>query len=93
MKMKATLVAATLVAFAAVSGAVLAAEDSAVDAKHATADLATSSPAAQPPAVKKSKPHSHVQEKTGVTPTLAPALTAEEKAARNKMHLHPRDAK
>ena len=94
MKMKVTLVAATLVAFAAVSGAALAADDSAVIAKPATTEIAKSAQAASPPpAVKKSKPHSHAQEKTGVTPTKAPALTAEEKAARDKMHQHQRDAK
>jgi hypothetical protein len=93
MKMRAAMIAATLVAFAAVSGAALAAEDTAVVAKPATTDVAKSSPAAQPPAVKKSKPHSHVQEKTGVAPTQAPPLTEEEKARKDKMHQHPRDAK
>jgi hypothetical protein len=93
MKMKSALVAATLVAFAAVSGAALAADDSAVAAKPASTDVAQNSQAVQPPAVKKSKPHSHAQEKTGVAPTLAPPLTEEEKARKDKMHQHPRDAK
>jgi len=95
MKMRAAMIASTLVAFAAVSGAALAAEDTAVVAKPATTDVAKSPQAAQLPAVKKSKPHSHVQEKTGVAPDPAPArtLTAEEKAARDKMHQHQRDAK
>jgi hypothetical protein len=93
MKMKSALVAATLVAFAAVSGAALAADDSTVTAKPASTDIAKSSQAAQPPAVKKSKPHSHAQEKTGVAPTKAPPLTEEEKARKDKMHQHPRDAK
>jgi hypothetical protein len=34
-----------------------------------------------------------VQEKTGVTPTASPAMSAEEKAAKSKMHQHSRDAK
>jgi hypothetical protein len=93
MKMKASLIAATLVAFVAASGAALAADDPAVVAKPATTDIAKSSQAAQPAAVKKAKPHSHVQEKTGAAPTVSPVPTAEEKARQDKMHQHQRDAK
>jgi hypothetical protein len=93
MKMKSALVAATLVAFAAVSGAAFAADDSAVAAKPASTDIAKSSQAVQPPTAKKAKPHSHVQEKTGATPTASPTPTAEEKARKDKMHQHQRDAK
>ena len=93
MKMKASLIAVTLAAFFAASGAALAADDPAVVAKPATTDIAKNSQAAQAPAVKKVKPHSHVQEKTGGTPTPSPAPTAEEKARKDKMHQHQRDAK
>ena len=93
MKMRAALIVATLVAFAATSGAALAADDSAVAAKPASTDLAKSSQAVQPPVAKKSGPHSHVQEKTGATPTLSPTPTAEEKARKDKMHQHQRDSK
>jgi hypothetical protein len=94
MKMKANLIAATLVAFAAVSCAALAADDTAVVAKPATTDTAKSAQSVQqPPAGKKTKPHSHVQEKNGTAPAAAPALTAEEKARKDKMHQHQRDAK
>jgi len=93
MKIRAAMIAATLVAFAAISGTALADDDSAVVAKPATTDIAKSPQAAQPTAAKKSKPHSHVQEKTGVAPTPAPAPTAEERARKYKMHQHQRDAK
>jgi hypothetical protein len=94
MKVKATLVAATFVAFAAVSGAAFAAGDDAVAAKAATTDTTKSAQSVQQsPAVKKTKPHSHVQEKYGVAPAATPASTAEEKAAKDKMHQHQRDAK
>lgn len=94
MKMRAILVAATLVASAAVSGTAFAADDGAVAAKPATTDTAKSAQSVQqPPAVTKAKPHSHVQEKTGVKPSASPARTAEEKAKKDKMHQHQRDAK
>jgi hypothetical protein len=94
MKMRATLVAAAIAAFAAVSGAAFAADDSAVAAKPATTDTAKSAQSVQqPPAVKNTKPHSHVQEKTGATPNVTPAPTAEEKAKKDKMHQHQKDAK
>jgi hypothetical protein len=94
MKMKSTLVAATLVAFATVSGAAYAVDDSAVVVKPATPDTAkTAQSVQQPPAVKKTKPHSHVQEKSGVSPTVTPPPTPEEKAAMDKMHQHQKDAK
>jgi hypothetical protein len=92
--MKTTLAAATLVAFAAVAAPAFAADDSAVAAKPPVTDAAKSTQSVQQaPAPKKVKPHSHVQEKTGFTPSVSPARTPEEKAAMDKMHQHPRDAK
>jgi len=94
MKMRATIVAATLVALGVVSGTAFAADDGAVAAKSATTDTVTRAQSVQqPPTVKKAKPHSHVQEKYGVAPAATPPPTAEERAAKDKMHQHQRDAK
>jgi nitrate/TMAO reductase-like tetraheme cytochrome c subunit len=94
MKRKAILVAVTLVAFAAASGVAMAADDNTGIAKPATNDTVNSAPSAQKsPAKMKAKPHSHVQEKSGVAPSVSPAISAEEKTAKSKMHQHSKDAK
>jgi hypothetical protein len=94
MNMKSPLATATLVAFVVVSATAFAADDSAVAAKSPVTDAAQSTQSVQqPPAAQKMKLHSHVQEKTGFAPSAAPAPTPEEKAAMDKMHQHPRDAK
>ena len=94
MKTRATIYVAALLAFAAVSGATFAADDSAVAAKPATTDTAKSAPSAQqPPAAKKSKPHSHLQEKVGVAPAAATPAVEPDKASMDKMHQHPKDGK
>ena len=59
------------------------------------ADTDKATPAAETKADQGVKPHSHVEEKTGV-PQKAPAAVAPEKkhAAKDKTkHFHPRDAK
>lgn len=88
MKLKYTLPA---ILFAIVSP--LSATTYAADAdKAATADVQTDKPAA-----KKMKPHSHMEEKTGMTPGT-PQMSNESapkvKADKDKSkHFHPRDAK
>lgn len=59
---------------------------------------ADKTPAAEPqtakPAADAMKPHSHMQEKTGVAPQKKMATDAKTNAAKDKSkHLHPRDAK
>lgn len=94
MKRNAFLVAVTFAAFAAASGVTVAADDNAGIAKPVTTDTVKSAPSAQKsPAVTKAKPHSHAQEKSGFAPSVSPAMSAEQKAAKSKMHQHSRDAK
>ena len=94
MKLKNAIAVTTISAFAFIAATAFAADGSAVNAKPATTDTAASERAAQvPPAAKKATPHSHLREKVGTTPTAAPTPTAEEKAAMDRMHQHPKDAK
>ncbi|MDP3511867.1 MAG: hypothetical protein Q8S20_03885 [Sulfuritalea sp.] len=66
---------------------------------HAAADADTAKVQAEPAAVTKVKPHSHMQEKTGMmsqkasaNPESDKAKVAKAKTDKNR-HLHPRDAK
>ncbi len=88
MKLHTTLAALLLATASSLSFSAYAAED-AVKAK----------PQADAPAVTKVKPHSHMQEKTGMMPPKASANPESDKAKVAKAksdknrHLHPRDAK
>ena len=83
MKMTYVLIPALAVFFAA-SLPAAAADEPAADAK------------AEKPMVKKKtlKPHSHLEEKTGVSAAPAEAKPGDMDAeAKKKLHYHPRDAK
>ena len=88
------LIYATL--FAAITGVSLGVQAAPETAKAATAEkpAATETKPATP-AHKKMKPHSHMQEKTGVAPTTPEAKPDENatKPADKSQHNHPRDAK
>jgi hypothetical protein len=67
---------------------------------YAAADADTAKLQADPAAVTQVKPHSHMQEKTGIAqqkPSAAATDSAKAKVAKAKTdknrHLHPRDAK
>lgn len=87
MKLNVILSAALFAAIAALSMGAQAASDTekAAEAK---------APVAATPAVKKMKPHSHVEVKTGV-PQNEPAARADkpDSAKDKSKHFHPRDAK
>lgn len=78
----------------------LAAVSSLSSGAYAAADADKAKPQADPAAVTKVKPHSHMEEKTGVVPQKSaaaapesdPAKVAKAKTGRDR-HLHPRDAK
>lgn len=87
MKLNATLYAALFAAIAALSMGAQAASDTdkAAEAK---------APVAGTPAVKKMKPHSHVEVKTGVPQNEPEARADKPDPAKDKTkHFHPRDAK
>lgn len=97
MKLKSILSAGLFAAIAALSIGAQAASDAdkAAEAK---------APAAGVQADKKVKPHSHMEEKTGISPQASSAAAAEDKADKPKAskpkidkdkskHLHPRDGK
>lgn len=87
MKLNATLYASLFAAIAALSLGAQAASDAekAAEAKASVAET---------PAVKKMKPHSHVELKTGV-PQNEPEAKADKPnpAKDNSKHFHPRDGK
>lgn len=90
MKFNSLLAAGLFATTAALSfGAQAADADKATDAKAPMADMQMDKAAG-----KKAKPHSHVEEKTGV-PQSAPDTKAEHtNAAKDKSkHYHPRDMK
>ena len=87
MKLKTTLSAGLFAAIAALSmGAQAAADtDKATQAKAPVADT---------PAVRKLKPHSHVEVKTGVPQNVPEAKAHKPDPAKDKSkHFHPRDGK
>jgi hypothetical protein len=97
MKLKFTLSAGVFAAIAALSMGAQAASDS---DKAAEAKV----PAASVQADKKVKPHSHMEEKTGVSPQGSSVAAAEDKSDKAKAskpkidkdkskHFHPRDGK
>ena len=87
MKLK-TIVSAGL--FAAIAALSLGAQ-AAADSDKATEAKA---PAAGVQADKKVKPHSHMEEKTGMPQKVADSKTAKPDPTKDKnRHLHPRDAK
>lgn len=78
-----SLIAAVLLASAATTGAVYADEKAAAPkAAEAQADKAAA------------KPHSHVQEKTGMAQSMPDAKAEKSKAGKDQSkHYHPRDGK
>ena len=87
MKLKSMISAGLFAAIAALSMGAQAASDSdkAAEAK---------APAAGVQADKKVKPHSHMEEKTGMPQKVADSKTAKPDPAKDKnRHLHPRDGK
>lgn len=83
MKLQAILHAVLFAAIASLSAGIFAADAAPADAAPA----------------KKAKPHSHMEEKTGVAAPAADAKPSEAKVdeakvkAKAKRHLHPRDGK
>lgn len=87
MKLNSILSAGLFAAIAALSMGAQATSDSdkAAEAKATVADT---------PAVKKVKPHSHVEVKTGVPQNVSEATTDKPDPAKDKTkHFHPRDGK
>ena len=83
MKLQTLLPVVILAAVAALSTSTYAEEKAAPDAEVKTEK------AAQPQA---KKPHSHVQEKTGIQQDMRPAEPAKKNAAKDRTkHYHPRD--
>lgn len=90
MKFNSLLAAGFFAATTALSFGIQAAEaDKATDAKAPMADTQMDKAA-----VKKMKPHSHVEEKTGVPQSAPDTKTERANAAKDKSkHFHPRDMK
>ena len=85
MKMNPTLAASLFAIAAALSFNANAASDAPADNKAAAEKAAPQ---------KKMKPHSHVQEKTGIPQNVPDAATDKPNAAKDKTkHFHPRDGK
>lgn len=85
MKLQALLSASILAAITALSASAYA-EEKAAPAAEMKAEKAAPAQAA--------KPHSHVQEKTGVPQDVKPVDPARKNAAKDKSkHYHPRDMK
>lgn len=84
MKVKHVLMPATLAVFLAATWPALAAEGQAADAKTE-----------KPETKKKVKPHSHMEEKTGMPVKMMDEGKTEhmDAEAMKKQHLHPRDGK
>lgn len=93
MKLKPTLAASLFAIFAALSLNAAAAPDTPARA-GAAADTAGDAKVEKATPRKKMRPHSHVEEKTGI-PQKAPEATADKpNAAKDKTkHFHPRDGK
>lgn len=88
MKLNATLAASLFALVATIPFNASAATDNPADTQ---ADKATTSKTATQ---KKAKPHSHVEEKTGVPQKSPEALPDKPKADKDKTrHYHPRDGK
>ncbi|TXT24901.1 MAG: hypothetical protein FD131_4796 [Rhodocyclaceae bacterium] len=90
MKLKPIVFSASLFAAMVFSLGVQAASDAdkAAEAKAPVADMQADK------AVKKMKPHSHVEEKTGVPQSMPDAKSDKPNAAKDKSkHFHPRDMK
>jgi hypothetical protein len=95
MKLQPIIYATLFAAITGLSFGALAATDTegkpaATDAKPAATEMKPATPAH-----KKMKPHSHMQEKTGVAPTTPEAKPDENanKPEDKSQHNHPRDAK
>lgn len=85
MKLQALFPASILAAITALSATAYA-EEKVAPAAEVKAEKAAPAQAA--------KPHSHVQEKTGVPQDMQPADPAKKNAAKDKTkHYHPRDMK
>ncbi len=87
MKLKSILATSLLAAMAAMSMSAQAASDTntAAEAKTPPADMQGD---------KKMKPHSHMEEKTGVAPKAPSAEAKKPDPTKDKnRHLHPRDGK
>jgi len=85
MKLQALLSASIIAAVTALSASAYA-EEKAAPAAEVKAEKAAPAPAA--------KPHSHVQEKTGIPQDAPAAAPAKKNAAQDKTkHYHPRDMK
>jgi len=88
MKLKSTLVASLFALMAVISLNASAAADNPADTN---VDKATATKAATQ---KKVKPHSHMEEKTGVPQNAPEAMPDKPKADKDKTkHYHPRDGK
>ena len=101
MKLNRTLAASLFALMAAISLNASAATDAPADAKNA-ADTAAAKNAANTAAVKaqnaahqmKMRPHSHVEEKTGIVQRAPEAVPDRPNPARDfSRHFHPRDGK
>lgn len=85
MKLQALLSASILAAITAFSASAYA-EEKAAPAAEMKAEKAAP--------VQAAKPHSHVQDKTGIPQEAQPAAPAKKNAAKDKTkHYHPRDMK
>lgn len=96
MKRTSILAASLLAAVTALSPSAYAAADSdkAAEAKATDVKAVPEAKADKAVAKKKKKPHSHVEEKTGVAPTVTDSDPGKPNAAKDKSkHFHPRDAK